>query len=173
MARGEYLYLTLKEFCVRYRKSDFLSKDRVVQIDVGWYDLLCDDDALSDRLQRSWDILDGITSSFILDNYRACFKNSCPAPDYPLYDEVSFEPLDGNSRGELYFGIAIDDQRRDFEYEVFTARNDYETEAGSDDIRDIRQFINNWKDALQDKSFHEAKAAHDASPMLLLQKVWL
>ena len=46
----------------------------------------------------------------------------------------------------------------DFEYEVFTARNDYEFEAGFNDISDVHQFINRWENALQDKSFYETKA---------------
>ena len=47
----------------------------------------------------------------------------------------------------------------DFEYEFFTARNDYEVEVGFNDIGDVHQFINHWEDALWDKSFYVAKAA--------------
>ena len=47
--------------------------------------------------------------------------------------------------------VAIDDKRQDYRFEVYTARNGYEFEAGFGRVQEVQEFINGWESTLRDQ----------------------
>lgn len=136
--------MTLREFLERYERGDFCAGNRDTQIRAGWFDWFCPDAELPERLAKIYEILRGITNSFVLDNYQVRFANNCPADENPFYDDVSFVPMDECKNDDLRFLLVIDDKRRESVYEISTARNGYRKEAGFDTLEGIWSFINKF-----------------------------
>lgn len=161
--------MTVRQFCERYRRGDFAGADKDVQIEAGWFDWFCPEEELKGRLDKIWEIFDGITSGYILDNYSAIFENHCPY-DGPLYDVVYFKPVDEYLSGKPAFSVEIGNERIGHKYSVITERNDYEKEFGTDSLKEVQDFINNWETTLQDKSFYEERDRRNAEMKSLCDK---
>ena len=138
------MHMTVREWISNYNRGDYLSPDYKTQCEAGWYDWFCVDEQLSKRLSKMAKIIVQINNNFILDNYRVWFKNNSPLVG-PLYDDMRFEPLDDGQREKLYFGIALDDKRRNSKYVVFTAKNDYQDTCYFTRSPEVVKFLNEWK----------------------------
>ena len=98
--------LSVRQWQDLFRSGAFQDRSRETQIRAGWYDWFCADSALAGRLQRIGRVVMGITEPAILDNYYVWFKNNCPL-DGPLYDDVRFEPLEGDRCGRYFVWTAL------------------------------------------------------------------
>lgn len=132
--------ISVREWIKRFNNGDFDVKNRGIQIEAGWYDWFCSDQALANRLKKMGNIIKDIKNDFILDNYYVWFKNNCPVCG-SLYDDFRFKPLEDNKRNIMYFGIACDDKRREHKYEMFTARSNYNTEFVAANKKELLKMI--------------------------------
>ena len=134
---------SVREWQERFRAGDFDAKDIETQLRAGWYDWFCKDSALAGRLQRIAPVVMGITEPAILDNYFVCFKNNCPL-NGPLYDDVRFEPLEGERDGR-YFLVALDSphEKPGHKWALTAERSGFdETEFGCATVREMCGYIN-------------------------------
>lgn len=138
------MQISIREWVSKWNNGEFSSKDFDTQVKAGWYDWFCSDSSLSNKLVKFGKILAKVTNDFVLDSYYVWFKNNCPMVGR-LYDDVRFEPLNGDLRDSLYFGIAVDDERNKAKYTVFTARNEYKDEFNFSKSSEVVTFLNDWK----------------------------
>ena len=134
---------SVREWQERFRAGEFNEKDVGAQMNAGWYDWFCRDSALAGRLQRIAPVVMGITEPAILDNYFVCFKNNCPL-NGPLYDDVRFEPLEGERDGR-YFLVALDSphEKPGHKWALTAERSGFdEAEFGCGNVREMCEYIN-------------------------------
>lgn len=133
--------ISVREWQNKYRAGEFNNPSFETMCAAGWYDWFCSDRSLLGRLKKLAPLIMAITDPNILDNYYVWFKNNCPCCD-PLYDDVRFEPLEGDRDGR-YFLFSRKDEREDHLWTLFTERNGFDKpEAGFDNVRDAAAYLN-------------------------------
>lgn len=133
--------ISVRKWQESFRNGVFRDKARETQISAGWYDWFCEDAALAGRLQRIGRVVMGITEPAILDNYYVWFKNNCPLIG-PLYDDVRFEPLEGE-RGGRYFAVSLDCPYEKQKWTLYTERHGFQApEFSCQNIREILKYLN-------------------------------
>ena len=133
--------LSVRQWQDLFRSGAFQDRSRETQIRAGWYDWFCADSALAGRLQRISSVVMGITEPAILDNYYVWFKNNCPL-DGPLYDDVRFEPLEGDRCGR-YFVVSQDCPYEKRKWTLYTERGGFqEPEFGCQSVREMQGYLN-------------------------------
>ena len=131
--------LSVRQWQDLFRSGAFQDRSRETQIRAGWYDWFCADSALAGRLQRISSVVMGITEPAILDNYYVWFKNNCPL-DGPLYDDVRFEPLEGDRCGR-YFVVSQDCPYEKRKWTLYTERGGFqEPEFGCQSVREMQGY---------------------------------
>lgn len=131
--------ISVRQWQELYRAGTFEQDDWTAQELAGWGDF---GDPLNSKIvQNLAKVVMGITDPFILDNYCVLFKENCPAVG-PLYGDVRFHPLSGESGGK-YFLATLDSPHERTKWSLTTERFGYGTpEFECKDIRSMIRYIN-------------------------------
>ena len=96
---------------------------------------------MKNKTKKIGNIIKDIKNDYILDHFYTWFQNN-DAFEYPLYDDIRFEPLDQSKREQQYFGIQCGHPfGSEYMYEVFTARNNYKTEFKCKNKKEVLAII--------------------------------
>lgn len=142
--------ISVRQWQKLFQAGAYDSKALSTQMEAGWYDWFCRDEALANRLKKIAKVVMGITSPFILDNYYVWFKNNALTSG-PLYDDVRFEPLSGKRDGN-YFLISLDHPGEKGKWALTTERYGFGTpEFVCANVRDMVRYVNNLGTELEQK----------------------
>lgn len=142
--------ISVRQWQEMFRAGAFHKDDLTAQELAGWSDFY---DPLNNKsVQSLAKVVMGITDPFILDNYYVWFKESSPAIG-PLYGDVRFHPLSGESGGK-YFLVILDSPHERMKWSLITERFGYGTpEFECKDIRNMVKYINQIGPELE-QGFH-------------------
>ena len=133
--------LSVRQWQELFRSGEFRDRSRETQIRAGWYDWFCTDSALAGRLKEIGRVVMRITEPAILDNYYVWFKNNCPLTG-PLYDDVRFEPLEGERRGR-YFVVSLNCPYEKQKWTLYAERNGFDApEFGCGNVSEMANYLN-------------------------------
>lgn len=133
--------IPVRQWQEAFRAGAYEAKDFATQCAAGWYDWFCSDDALAGRLKKIGKVVMGITDPFILDNFYVWFKDNCPL-NGPLYDDVRFEPLEGDRDGK-YFLVLLDSPHEKAKWVLYTERYGFqEPEYQCGNVREMIRYVN-------------------------------
>ena len=136
--------ITVRQWKENYINGMYDENDIRTMCEAGWCDWFCKRDTLAERLKKFGSIIKKIDNDFILDNFYVRFKNSCPCTK-PLYDDVTFEPIDQRLRYELCFLVRVDCCYDNKKFGIVTTRNDHNVEAEFDTEKEVVEWINNYE----------------------------
>lgn len=131
--------ISVRQWQEMFQAGAFHKDDLTAQELAGWGDF---GDPLNSKIvQNLARVVMGVTDPFILDNYCVLFKENCPAVG-PLYGDVRFHPLSGESGGK-YFLATLDSPHERTKWSLTTERFGYGTpEFECKDIRSMIRYIN-------------------------------
>lgn len=138
--------ITIRKWIEKFDNGEFTGEsisryDIETQCKAGWFDWFCRDTSLKNKTKKIGNIIKDIKNDYILDHFYTWFQNN-DAFEYPLYDDIRFEPLDQSKREQQYFGIQCGHPfGSEYMYEVFTARNDYKTEFKCKNKKEVLAII--------------------------------
>ena len=93
--------ISVREWQWLYRHGAFRIGNYRKQTRAGWYFWSCPEAELPKRLKALAPVIMRITDPYVLDHYFLWLKNNRPVSG-PLYDDISFEPMDGKRDGKHF-----------------------------------------------------------------------
>jgi len=98
--------ISIRQWIKNYNAGMYKDKSTEVQIEAGWYDWFCKDQALSNKTKRLAGKLKKIIGSprFDVDKTYVFFKNNCPC-DGKLYDDFRICEMDDTVDGRPLYTV--------------------------------------------------------------------
>ena len=133
--------INLNEWVEKFDNKEFVPNFREVQIEAGWFDWFCEDEALGPKTKKLAVKLKQVMKSDKIDceNSYVFFKNNCPM-NGRLYDDFRICDIE---TGDVIYTITprVGYHNMDGEAEVWGKENDFKEALVSGTWGDVKKFF--------------------------------